>query len=70
MHLVFYKRDCVLAMELWVDYMRETASLLTHIDISKRVTSENISCIMWQKNYPIKKKLKPARMVFNYIFNF
>ena len=46
MHLVFYKRDCVLAMELWVDYMRETASLLTHIDISKRVTSENISCIM------------------------
>ena len=35
MHLVFYKRDCVLAMELWVDYMRETASLLTHIDISK-----------------------------------
>ena len=62
MHLAFYKRDCVLAMELWVDYMRETASLLTHIDVSKMsVTSENISCIIWQKNYPIEKASKASQ---------
>ena len=61
MHLVFYKRDCVLAMELWVDYMRETASLLIHIDISKMSHFWKYFLYYVTKKLSDRKKIKASQ---------
>ena len=61
MHLVFYKRDCVLAMELWVDYMRETASLLTYIDISKMSHFWKYFLYYVTKKLSDRKKIKASQ---------